>query len=253
MSQTLTHTGFGPWPLDRAQPEPIASPRSARRRSLGSLPFGPPADAAPTDAAPAESGVAEPAGSAPALTEDADDATLVAAAKQNRDAFALLYARYLTPVLRFCEARLSSPEEAEDAASQIFAKAMVALPTCRDDRFRYWLFTIARNVITDIYRRRANRPSGPLEFAELIPDAAPTPEEHALIEAERQQMHDLLHHLTPDQRRVVELRLAGLNGPEIAKALGITHNSVKVHQFRAIQRLRGVLERERAEREGGAE
>ena len=46
---------------------------------------------------------------------------------------------------------------------------------------------------------------------------------------------------TFDQRRVVELRLAGLKGDEIATILGKRRNAVDALQFRAIARMRQVL------------
>ncbi len=171
--------------------------------------------------------------------EEIDDTTLVARAKRDREAFALLYARYLTPVLRFCESRLGDHAEAEDATSQIFAKAMVALPSCRDQTFRAWLFTIARNVVTDTFRTR--RPASSLDAVGDLTAPEPGPDILAVVEDERRRLRDLLTHLTPDQRRVVELRLAGLTGKEIAGALSMSIPAVKTHQFRAIARLRDVL------------
>jgi RNA polymerase sigma-70 factor (ECF subfamily) len=50
-----------------------------------------------------------------------------------------------------------------------------------------------------------------------------------------------LGHLPDDQRRILELRLAGLSGPETAAALGKTHGAVKIAQHRAFTRLRGLL------------
>lgn len=66
-------------------------------------------------------------------------------------------------------------------------------------------------------------------------DAALTPEEEALA-AEHCQA--LLALLPDDQRSVVELRLAGLTGAEIANVLGRSVGAIKALQFRAIARLR---------------
>src|SRR5689334_14116638 len=88
------------------------------------------------------------------------DAHLVAAALADRSAFAALYRRYVDAVFRFTYHRLGTREQAEDATSQIFLKALVALPSHKPDRsFRSWLFTIAHNVVTDCYRaRRSHEP-----------------------------------------------------------------------------------------------
>ena len=83
------------------------------------------------------------------------DDDLVAAAKRDPDAFVALYRRYAPTVYGYCYNRLGSREQAEDATSQIFLKALTALPAQRDDlAFRGWLFAIAHNVVTDAHRAR---------------------------------------------------------------------------------------------------
>lgn len=168
-----------------------------------------------------------------------DDAALVECARQDPQAFAPLYGRYVDPVYRYCYRRLGEPEAAADATAQVFAKALAALPGCRGDRFRSWLFSIAHNVLIDAYRAR--RPDTSLEAAVAVVDAGPTPEEAALAADERRTIVQLLDRLTPDQRQVVELRLAGLSAEEIATALGRSRGSVDTAQCRAIARLRTLL------------
>jgi RNA polymerase sigma-70 factor, ECF subfamily len=51
----------------------------------------------------------------------------------------------------------------------------------------------------------------------------------------------LLAAVPPDQRRVLELRLAGLKTAEIARTLGSSPGAVRASQFRAMTRLRLVL------------
>lgn len=168
-----------------------------------------------------------------------DDATLVAAAQRDRQAFAPLYRRYVDSVYRYCYRRLGNREAAEDATSLIFAKALAALPRYRDRSFRSWLFTIAHNVIADSYRSR--RTDAPLAAAAQLADATPSPEEIALSAEARRSIRDLLAQLPDDQRRIVELRLAGQTAPEIATVVGRSLASVKFAQFRAYSRLRVLL------------
>jgi DNA-directed RNA polymerase specialized sigma24 family protein len=87
-----------------------------------------------------------------AATSD-EEALLVARAKEDLTAFAPLYARYLTPVYRYCYARLGDREAAEDATSQVFTRALVALPEHRGGSFGAWLFAIALNVVANQHRR----------------------------------------------------------------------------------------------------
>ena len=170
--------------------------------------------------------------------EDAD-AVLVARARADSRAFAALYRRYVDPIYRYCYRRLGSREVAEDATSLVFAKALAALPTCRDESFRAWLFAIAHNVVANDLR--AARQDRPLETVAPVPDGGAGPEEAAIAGEARATVLGLLPLLPADQRRVLELRLAGLSGPEIAEVLGRSHGSVRVAQYRAIARLRVLL------------
>ncbi|MDP9364185.1 MAG: sigma-70 family RNA polymerase sigma factor [Chloroflexota bacterium] len=182
-------------------------------------------------------------------TSAADDAALVARARDDPAAFAPLYERYLDPVYRYCYRRLGGREAAEDATAQVFAKALAALPAYRDGSFRAWLFAIAHNAVADNHRRRAHRPEAPLEAVGDPPDRAPTPEEVAVENDERRSVRALLAVLPVDQRRVLELRLAGLSGAEIATALGRSVAAVKMLQLRAMTRLRADLVVGRTEEE----
>ena len=176
----------------------------------------------------------------PAASATDDEAELVARAKRDRRAFAPLYARYFDPVYRYSYRRLGNADAAADATSQIFAKALAALPTCGEATFRPWLFAIAHNILADRFRTR--RPDEPLEMAADVPDAAPSPEDLAVAADERGTLARLLAQLLPDQRHILELRLAGLTSKEIGAALGRSPNAVDQAQFRALNRLRALLD-----------
>jgi RNA polymerase sigma-70 factor (ECF subfamily) len=169
-----------------------------------------------------------------------DDTRVVALAKRDPRAFAPLYTRYFDPVYRYCYRRLGHPEAAADATAQVFAKALAALPAYREEApsFRSWLFAIAHNVITDDLRAR--RPVASIDAAAQVAASEPSPEEAAVSNEAGCLVRALLAQLPPDQRRILELRLAGLTGPEIAAALGRSLGSVKIAQVRAFARLRAT-------------
>lgn len=182
----------------------------------------------------------------PPVSDGDDDAMLVARAQRDRQAFALLYDRYLDRIYRFCYRRLGSRETAEDATSAVFTKALTALAAYqeRPGGFRAWIFTIAHNVVTDFYRDRARRPSEPLADDLDLIDPDPSPEDAAVVNDERRRLRALLDHLTPDQKQVIELRLAGLSGAEIGEVLGRSRGAVNLAQHRAVKRLQRVTGRD---------
>jgi RNA polymerase sigma factor (sigma-70 family) len=168
-----------------------------------------------------------------------DDAALAIAAREDQQAFSILYDRYLTPMYRYCYARLGSREAAEDATSEVFLKALSGIDGYRNGVFVAWLFRIAQRVIIDAYRRGGR--SAPLSALELASSPDCLPEDHALINDERSALHTALARLPADQRSVLELQLAGWSGQDIAAALGKTHAAIKMLRYRAVERLRGIL------------
>jgi RNA polymerase sigma-70 factor (ECF subfamily) len=173
-------------------------------------------------------------------TGDDGDAELVARAKGDPQAFAALYRRHVDPVYRYCANRLGGRQAAEDATSEIFVKAFTSIRACRDDRsFRSWLFAIAYHVVTDSYRAR--RPDEPIEAAAEVFDPAPDLADAAVVADGDRSVQALLARLVPRQARILELRLAGLTGPEIAQVLGCSLAAVKIGQVRGYARLREIV------------
>jgi RNA polymerase sigma-70 factor (ECF subfamily) len=165
------------------------------------------------------------------------DALLVAWARQNPQAFTALYDRYFAAVYGYCLSQLGDPYAAEDAASQTFLKALSALPGYRETgRFRSWLFAIAHNAVLDAMRAR--HPDDPLHVASGVHDPTTTPEERAIATLDRAWLDEAIARLPWVDRQVLELRRAGLSGPEIAAALGISHEAAKKRQLRAIDQIR---------------
>ena len=180
-----------------------------------------------------------PARTSSTLPEPEVVADLVRQAKADRAQFEALYRVHVDAVYRFCLRRIGSPENAADLTSQIFIKAFTNIQTCDESRFRSWLFTIARNAVIDEQRSRRDFTS--LDDAGELVSNDLSPEASFLANEQRLTVVGLLAFLTEDQRQIVELRLAGLNGAEIASVLGRSRASVDTAQSRAIARLRRVL------------
>jgi RNA polymerase sigma-70 factor, ECF subfamily len=100
---------------------------------------------------------------------------------------------------------------------------------------RGWLFTVARNVMTDAARARAARPP---EVAET-PDATPTTRDHADTVVDSVVALDALARLPDEQRSVlVEIYFEGRSVAEAADRLGIPPGTVKSRTHHAMKSLR---------------
>jgi RNA polymerase sigma-70 factor, ECF subfamily len=169
------------------------------------------------------------------LDAGGEDAALVAAARVDRQAFRLLYERYVQQIYGFCYLRLHSRELAEDATSEVFVKAMAGLDGFRGGIFAGWLYRIAQNVVTDTHRRGQGRRTLPLDAAGELADPAQEIEETDIT------IRTALRGLPEDQRAVLELQLAGWSSEQIGAALGKSPSAIRMTRARAIKQLRGSL------------
>jgi RNA polymerase sigma-70 factor (ECF subfamily) len=178
------------------------------------------------------------------VTETVDGTAITRTAAEPLN-FDDLYEQYVDAILNYCYSRLGTWEEAEDAAQQIFVNAYRALPRfeARHGSLRSWLFTVAHNEVANRHRYRARHRTLSLTEATELFDPAPVPEEMVVISDHRERLRTLLASLSEDQRRVVELRLAGLRDGEIATVLGRSPGAVRGVQARAVARLRDLLHR----------
>jgi RNA polymerase sigma-70 factor (ECF subfamily) len=137
--------------------------------------------------------------------------------------------------------RVPTREDAEDLASEVCARAVESLPKQRGF-FPAWLFRIAKNLITDFYRRRGVRDRVESSCDEGIVGSVPDPtnlSDKILIE---KYLEQVITYLTSEQQEVIRLRFVeGYDTTEIAEIQGKSPGAVRAVQFRALETLRDVM------------
>jgi RNA polymerase sigma-70 factor, ECF subfamily len=170
--------------------------------------------------------------------------TLRAAQQGDEEAFAHLWRAFQPGLLRYLTVKCAA--EAEDLSADIWLKVARALPTFDGDEqgFRAWLFTTARNRLTDWYRGSERRPAWADESAMLL---IPAPDSVELEVGERTETDAaiaMISTLPADQAEVVMLRIvAGLDVTRIAQIMDRTPGSVRVLCHRGLRRLERRLDR----------
>ncbi|MBN1487673.1 MAG: sigma-70 family RNA polymerase sigma factor [Anaerolineae bacterium] len=174
-----------------------------------------------------------------------DEKSLLVKARQG-DAPALeeLYRHYVEAVYRYMFYRTGDTMVAEDLTAEVFASMLTSITRYRDYGvpFGAWLFRIARARLADYWRYAKRREKYQLPLEEELENIQgfASPEAHFQHGA----LLDALQYLTPAELEVILLRFgSGLSNQEIALVVRSNANAVKSKVFRALKKLRGILER----------
>ncbi len=175
-----------------------------------------------------------------------DEARLIQAAKKGEPAaFAEIYQRHYDAVYTYLFYRSGDPMLAEDLAGEVFLRLVerVSGYTYRGQPILAWLYTIARNLLTDHHRQAGRNELLPLE--EQVIASPSNPAETAERRLEQACLARAMRHLTEPYRQVLLLRfIEGLSHAETARVLDRTENATKVLQHRALKSLRQALKTE---------
>jgi RNA polymerase sigma-70 factor, ECF subfamily len=174
-----------------------------------------------------------------------DGELLVRIADGDREAFELLYHRYIRPIFGFALRRLRDRPRAEDAAQETFAAIWRSAGSYRPERgpAAPWLYAVARNAVIDRMRVRQEPPGEIPEMPSL--EAGPADRAEASYVALR--VHRALEELPEKEREVIELAYwSGLSQSEVAGYLGIPLGTVKTRTRSALARMSEILEDELA-------
>jgi len=144
--------------------------------------------------------------------------------------FGGLFERYWPDVFRFAVYLTGNRADAEDIASETFARAWTAPGEIRVETVKAYLFMIARNLSIDL--RRATR-----ETVECDPDlvaSGPGPERAAIARDQLRAVLVRLADLPEVDRAALLMRSVGqLSYEEIAAALGLSIGATRVRVHRA--------------------
>jgi RNA polymerase sigma-70 factor (ECF subfamily) len=171
-----------------------------------------------------------------------------------RERFAELVTRHQRRALRIAYHYLRDAADADEAVQDAFVKAYMHIGTFREELpFEIWFTRILINGCLDRLksRRRRERWMAPppldatgaeRDLAEYAPAHGPSPEEHVLSQERRKQLMAALAKLPERQRLVFILsHFEGRSSREVSGMTGLNESTVRVHLFRAIRRLRGLL------------
>lgn len=174
-----------------------------------------------------------------AVYDKSREPELIRQAQKEKEAFRPLYLHWVNPVYKYFYFRLGNQRDAEDLTSQTFLQAYQALPRFRPGAsFGAWIFTIARNLLRDFYRKSGREVD--LEAAGALASESNVENDRS---DELQALVHVLSRLSNDERELLRLRYAArLSFTDIAGVLGKSQDAVKKTLYRLQDRLQGMLE-----------
>ncbi len=144
-------------------------------------------------------------------------------------------------VFRYFYYRSVTREDAEDLTSEVFVRVVNSIKGQRG-YFPAWLISIARNLLTDYYRKRGKSRETSLEDVEE-PFSDPDKNENDTLRAN--EVRQMLDFLTDEQKEVIILRfIEGNSNEEAARIMNKSVGAIKGLQFRALSALKVILKKE---------
>lgn len=165
----------------------------------------------------------------------------------NDSVFHRLYDEYHQDVFQFLIYLVKNRHLSEDLMHEVYIRVFRAY-----DRFegksseKTWLFSIAKNVAIDHFRKMSVRQKHSNDFfdweTQQLISSEKIPEEVAVLNDDKIMLYKTLDTCTGDQKLVIIMRFfQDLSIAETADILGWTEGKVKTTQHRAIKSLREKL------------
>jgi RNA polymerase sigma-70 factor (ECF subfamily) len=173
------------------------------------------------------------------------DAELVEAARGDKNAFGVLYERYVKKIYNYIFYRTGNQHDAEDLTSRVFFRAMshVETYTERGVPFQAWLYRIAHNLVANWHRDRGRRKIIPLDEFIVAGLRSEAPEKSAEDAEEREQLLAAIRLLPEERQQLLVLKFVDhLSNAEIGAIMGRTEGAIKSLYHRTLLALRDELQ-----------
>lgn len=174
------------------------------------------------------------------------DVELVKRAQRgDRQAFVGLYDKHYTSVFNFVFYRVLDEPLAQDITAEVFVRLVSNIQKLQthEKALLAWLYRVARNLITDHYRKNKRISEDELTEDQFsVPDTLPQLTDLAISS---KQLHEAFETLTPEQQQVILLKFVeGYSNRVIGDRIGKSEGAIKSLQHRALDALRRVLVKE---------
>lgn len=161
--------------------------------------------------------------------------------EEMKEQFLMVYDQHADAIFRYCQMKVSSREMAEDISQEVFTRYWQQLRLGKDvQNDRALLYSIARNLVIDWYRKKKD------QSLDTLTDAGfefGTDDHIATVaQSEIREVLGVLSELDEPTREALTLRFVeGFLPSEIAELTGESANTISVRITRGLQKVRDYL------------
>jgi RNA polymerase sigma-70 factor (ECF subfamily) len=179
-----------------------------------------------------------------AEVEIVEEEVLRRASQGDREAFGLLYERYVDRIFNYVYYRTGNVHDAEDLTARVFQRAMNHIQnyTDRGVPVSAWLYRIAHNLVANWHRDRSRRQEIPLSEIPVLPARTSLPEASLMRNESQAALLRLIHNLSPERQQLLILKFVEhLSNAEIGAIMGRSEGAVKSLYHRTLLSMRDDL------------
>jgi RNA polymerase sigma-70 factor (ECF subfamily) len=158
--------------------------------------------------------------------------------------FGKIYDKHVDKIYRFVYFKVNSTEIAEDLTSEVFLRGWQSFKEkgSKIENVTAFLYQIARNLVTDHYREKAQAVLVSTDNAPVIPDLGINLEQKAMINSDIDRIKAVLTNIKDEYREIIIwYYMDEFTVPEIAKILNKSEDTVRVTIHRALKALKSEL------------
>ena len=177
--------------------------------------------------------------------KDMDDSELVAAAKEDKEAFGEIYERHLDKIYNYIYYRTGNQQDAEDLTAKVFYRALSHIDGYVDKGvpFQAWLYRIAHNLVANFHRDKGRRKIIPLDDYIAHTLRSEAPDRQAEATEQEEMLMDAIRRLPADRQQLLILKfIEQKSNAEIGEIMDRTEGAIKSLYHRTLLSLRDELQ-----------
>lgn len=170
-----------------------------------------------------------------------EESILIERAKEDKEAFGILYERYVDRIYNYVYYRTGNSADAEDLTARIFERAFNHIGNYRDQGvpFSAWLYRIAHNLVANFHRDRSRRKMVPIEDVSNWVISDHGPEFAAQLTQDNEALLEAISRLPSDRQELLILKFVErLSNAEIGNIMGRSEGAIKSLYHRTLLALR---------------